>query len=43
MNDPFNTSGKLEETTRLLLSDPNVSDANKKLILKFQEELFAEG
>jgi len=34
--------GKLRKTTRLLLSDPNVSDASKKLILKFQEELFAE-
>ena len=43
MNDPFNTSGKLEKTTRLLLSDPNVLDANKKLILKFQEALFAGG
>ncbi|RJX16482.1 hypothetical protein CW703_00065 [Candidatus Bathyarchaeota archaeon] len=42
MNGPFNTSGKLRKTNRLLLSDPNVSDASKKLILKFQEELFAE-
>jgi len=42
MNGPFNTSGKLRKTNRLLLSDLNVSDASKKLILKFQEELFAE-
>jgi CRISPR/Cas system-associated protein endoribonuclease Cas2 len=43
MNDPHNTSDKLEKTTRLLLDDPKVSEANKKLILKFQEALFAEG
>jgi site-specific recombinase XerD len=43
VNDPHNSTGKLEKTVRLLLEDSDVPEASKKLILDFQTACFAEG
>ena len=41
--DPHNTAGDLTRTLEVLKQDPNLSEQNKKTILRFYEACGAEG